>query len=50
MNIDKDVISLQEAYQQILEKDVTRTGPKTVNRQDISNFIYIKSSIILNIK
>jgi hypothetical protein len=37
---DKDTTLLIESYQQIVEKDITRSGPKTIDRQDISNLIY----------
>jgi len=37
---DNDSILLSEAYQQILEQDITRTGPKTVDSEDVSDFIY----------
>lgn len=40
MKINNDVEQLVEAYQQIVEKDITKTGRKTVDRMDISNFIY----------
>lgn len=35
-----DIKNLTEAYQTILEKDVARSGPKTIDRQDISNFLF----------
>jgi hypothetical protein len=38
--LDTDTSLLMEAYQQIVERVIKRTGPKTVDRQDISNFIY----------
>lgn len=37
---DKDETLLQEAYEMILERDITRTGPKTIDSQDASDFIY----------
>lgn len=35
-----DIELLAEAYQTVLEKDIKRTGAKSIGRQDISNFLY----------
>jgi len=38
--MDNEPKTLEEAYQLIIEKDIKRQGVKTVNREDISNFIF----------
>jgi len=40
MIMDSDIKKLEEAYQFILEKQIKRTGIKTINREDISNFLF----------